>query len=307
MADTVDRIDVARVVWWRRLVVAAALLVCGVTAVSRAQTGDRNDAQCDSIIASARVDSTPAALYVSVGRADDGFFSPEEAHSMAVGVATMFTPPRPLRLSVFSGAPQMRMIRRVGADTATELRAPKITGVYRFWLRSKVDSVKPVTVRSTLVRAFDSAATEAIVSAMSTRGLIEVSVEDSMLVEVRFSTDSSVNAIRMLSAIFPRMPVVDVVPRRDNPPAVFPESESHDSTNRGVVVLRFVVDRDGTPTLGTVELVRASSLEFARAALQALPEQRFTPATVRGCTVAQEVIYPFTFAPPDSVKVPARH
>jgi hypothetical protein len=60
-------------------------------------------------------------------------------------------------------------------------------------------------------------------------------------------------------------------------------------------VLRFVVDRDGRPAMETVEIVRASGLAFARAAIVALPDQKFTPATIRGCPVAQLVDYPFIF------------
>jgi TonB family protein len=95
------------------------------------------------------------------------------------------------------------------------------------------------------------------------------------------------------------MPVIDAMPRRDNPPAAFPEDEKADSVTSGEVVLRFVVDRTGTPDLATIELVRATSLSFARAAVMALPSQRFEPATIRGCAVAQAVDYSFGFVLPN--------
>jgi outer membrane biosynthesis protein TonB len=120
-----------------------------------------------------------------------------------------------------------------------------------------------------------------------------------MRAEVRFSTDSSLISRRITSASFPRMPVVNAVPLRDNPPPVFPEEEKGDSTVLGEVVFRFVVARDGQPVMETVELVRGSSLNFVRAALAILPQQKFTPATIRGCSVSQRVEYPFTFAAPD--------
>lgn len=128
-----------------------------------------------------------------------------------------------------------------------------------------------------------------------------------MLVEIRFSTDSGANAVPMIDADFPRMPVVDAGPRRDNPPARFPESEKADGGGREDVVLEFVVDRAGLPALETVQMVRGRSPAFIRAALSALPQQRFTPATIRGCAVAQVVTYPFAFVPPDSAKVLPRH
>jgi outer membrane biosynthesis protein TonB len=120
-----------------------------------------------------------------------------------------------------------------------------------------------------------------------------------MRVDVRLSTDSTADARRMIVATFPRMPVIDAMPRRDNPPAAFPEDERADSVTSGEVVLRFVVDRTGTPDLATIELVRATSLSFARAAVMALPSQRFEPATIRGCAVAQAVDYSFGFVLPN--------
>jgi len=154
-------------------------------------------------------------------------------------------------------------------------------------------------IRASLMPGFDSAAIEAIDAAAAMRRLLPPAGEDSMHAEVRFSTDSSSGALRITSASFPRMPVVSAVPLRDNPPPVFPDEEKGDSTVTGEVVFRFVVDRDGKPAMETVELVRGSSLSFIRAALAILPRQKFTPATIRGCSVSQRVEYPFTFSPPD--------
>jgi len=103
-----------------------------------------------------------------------------------------------------------------------------------------------------------------------------------------------------VDADFPRMPVVDAVPFRNNPPAAFPEVEKLDSASRGEVVLRFVVDRAGLPAMETIEVVRATAMTFLRAALTVLPDQRFTPARINGCAVAQEIYYPFSFVMPAS-------
>jgi outer membrane biosynthesis protein TonB len=180
-----------------------------------------------------------------------------------------------------------------------ELQAPTVTGVYRFFTKKGSVSGMQV-VRASLMPGFDSAAIEAIQTAAATRALLPPAGEDSMRAEVRFSTDSSSGARRITSASFPRMPVVNAVPMRDNPQPVFPNEEKGDSTVTGEVVLRFVVDLDGRPAMETVELVRGSSLAFLKAALAVLPQQRFSPATIRGCSVSQRVEYPFTFAAPDS-------
>jgi hypothetical protein len=94
------------------------------------------------------------------------------------------------------------------------------------------------------------------------------------------------------------MPVVDAVPVLGNPAPAFPDAERRDSVAAGEALLRFVVVHHGIPILSTVEDVRASSVSFLRAALAILAAQRFTPATVRGCPVAQQVDYLFSFALP---------
>jgi outer membrane biosynthesis protein TonB len=100
------------------------------------------------------------------------------------------------------------------------------------------------------------------------------------------------------------MPVVSAVPRGDNPAASFPPSALADSISSGEVVLRFVVDATGDVVPGTVEVARASGIEFLRSALESLPSQHFSPATVHGCPVAQVVDYAFNFLQPTTTKPP---
>jgi hypothetical protein len=66
------------------------------------------------------------------------------------------------------------------------------------------------------------------------------------------------------------------------------------------VVLRFVVDPEGDVASGTIEVARATSIDFLRAALMSLPMQRFAPARIHGCPVAQVVDYSFSFVQPDN-------
>jgi TonB family protein len=167
------------------------------------------------------------------------------------------------------------------------------------------DTVPRVTViRESMLVGFDSAAIEAIVAGNAIRSALDSAVaSDSLRVDVRFSTDSLPGAVRLFSTRFPRMPIVDAAPRSSNPAAAYPEAAMADSLS-GEVVLRFVVGRDGTPEFRTVELVRATARAFVQAALEALDRQRFTPATIHGCAVAQQIDYPFTFVFPES---PPRH
>ena len=126
------------------------------------------------------------------------------------------------------------------------------------------------------------------------------------MLEVRIASDSTPHALKMVEAVFPRMPVIDAIPYADNPPARLPLGVYDDSTRRFDVMIRFVVDRAGLPALETIEVIRGSSLSFVREAFRALPKQRFTPARVKGCAVAQVVSYPFAFVWPPAGP-PIRH
>jgi hypothetical protein len=270
--------------------------------------------RCDSVVTAARVDSIPAALFLSVARLDGQLTEPRlEEISSTIG--SLFTPPKPFRLTVFMGPARMRMLRPMGSDTATTLRAPTVTGVYRFVVGYEFGIRSLVTVRASLMPGFDSAAATAIREAVGMRGALTVPASDSsMTFELRLSTDSTTGARRIVSADFPRMPVSDAVARGTNPPPVFPEDEKDDGATAGEVVLRFVVDRTGIPELETPEVVRATSVSFLKAALTALPAQRFSPAMIRGCAVAQRVDYSFSFvlpadvgSPREPAKRPVRH
>jgi TonB family protein len=117
---------------------------------------------------------------------------------------------------------------------------------------------------------------------------------DRWRLQVRLSGDSIDGSRRLAEGTFPRMRVRDAAPISKNRPA-FPDEARADSLDHGEVVLRFVVDRDGLPALETVELARSTEAPFARAALRALASQRFQPATIHGCPVAQVVEFPFIF------------
>jgi hypothetical protein len=262
-------------------------------------------ARCDSIVSASGVDTVPVAIFVRTTRLD-GALQAGQSKFVSEMIATAFVPPRPFRVSVFSGGPQMRAVRRTAPDSVGVLREPTITGVYRYTSTKRALVGRVETVRTSLVPGFDSSVTEAIRSATGledVRSMAEGDA-DSMRVEVRFATDSVGESYRVASAAFPRMPVVDAVPRRDNPPPEFPTSASADSGATGQVVLRFVVDLSGEVIPGTIEVSRATSLDFLKSALTSLPAQRFAPATIRGCPVAQLVDYSFSFMTPPGAKPP---
>ncbi len=285
----------------RKAVVAVIAAALRLGAQERAP----NDsiARCDSIIRASIVDSVDAGLYLSVRRIDGGALGPEQTHALADNIGAAFVLPQPLSLTVFSGPARLAALRPTTADHPTP-RPPTITGVYRV-TSTRVGTVTNIVImRSALSDAFDEAATAAIHDISPLHSFfVPPDGTDSMQIDVRFSTDSVSGVVaRLAAAHFPRMPVIDVVPLASNPPPAFPPA---DSASSGEVVLRFVVDRSGEPRLDAVEAVRATSMSFLNAALRSLPDQRFTPAMIRGCRVAQLIDYPFTFVRADST--PWRH
>jgi hypothetical protein len=224
--------------------------------------------------------------------------------TIARGIGSAFVAPRPFRISVFSGGSQMRALRRLAPDTVGELRAPTMVGVYRF-TTTRERLKRPVeTLRTSLVPGLDSVMADAIGFALTFEDARAIPDGDSMRVDVRVSTDSTAGALRFVTADFPRMPVVDAVPQSDNPPAEFPESAKDDSISTGEVVLRFVVLPSGDIAAGTIEVARATGLDFLRSALRSLPTQHFRPATIHGCPVSQLVDYALSFVQPMAAKPP---
>lgn len=275
---------------------AAAALSTHVVVAAAQSPAPPAQARCDSIVAAARVDSVATGLFITVGRLSGVEVRRHQLDVIANYLGAEFVAPRPFRLTVFSGPPLTRILRPLAVDSVGVLRAPGVTGVFRFTTPKKRSTPTVRTVRASLMAGFDSAAIAAIAGLSGLPSVFtSADDEDSTTFEVRFSSDSTLGAQRLFSAYFPRMPVIDAVPSRDNPAAEFPDDARRDSIGTGEVVLRFVVDRNGLPALETVEVVRANVLAFVRAALAALPSQLFSPATVHGCAVAQLVDYAFTF------------
>ena len=280
------------------------LIAASIPCAARAQMSA--DSRCDSVVARARVDSTPSAMFIAVKRADGGEWVWNEDLQLLTTIAGVFTPPIPFRLNVFAGPAVTRALRVRGADTTAELRAPTVTGVYRV-VSDSSGTVKSTRIaRASLMPGFDSAVVSAIEQTATIKQLFKPD-GDSLRIEVRFSSDSTPGARRLFSATFPRFPVVDARPLPTNPAPAFPDSDRAAGATSGEIVARFVVDRTGDPIPATIEIVRGNSLGFAREALAVFSAQRFTPATIHGCAVAQRIDYPFTFVLPEDPNRPPRH
>ena len=119
-------------------------------------------ARCDSIVAAARVDSVPAGLFISVGQLSGAQVRRHQLDVIANYLGAEFVAPRPFRLTVFSGPPLTRILRPLCSDSTGILRAPSVTGVFRFTSPKRGSAPDVRTVRASLMAGFDSAAISAI-------------------------------------------------------------------------------------------------------------------------------------------------
>jgi hypothetical protein len=278
------------------LAIAAVALSWGGARLARAQA-QTDSARCDSIVGAkaAVVDSVRAMIFVSVAEVGGDRLTYEQRDLIESRIARAFVPPTPFALSVFEGPALARALRiSSGADTLGVPRGASISGTYRVEVTESGAVSEPEVARSSLMRGLDSALIRAIRAAAGIGTAFRPVSGDRWRLEIRIGGDSADGARALAQGTFPRMRVRDATPGSKERPA-FPEAARADSLDHGEVVLRFVVDRDGAAALETVELVRATSLPFARAALVALGAQRFNPATIGGCPVAQVIEYPFIF------------
>jgi len=275
----------------RRCVAPAMVLLSLLGSFARAQRPDST--RCDSIMAAAAVDTADTGLYITIRRLDEGPEpDPRLVEGLAVKIAHAFHAPRPFRLSVFAGPLAMRGLRLAGADTTHAKRAASVTGTYSLWV-TESGPTEPFVLRASFIAGLDSSMLRAIAAPAYEWRQLQRHAGVAGRYRIRLSDDSTGGSLLAYGS-FPRMSVHDAMPKRAAP-LVFPDSALADSLDHGETVLRFVVDRAGVPALETVEVVRSTSLVFARAAVVALADQRFDPATIRGCPVAQVVEFPFIF------------
>ena len=274
----------------KRHAAAMALLVT-LGDLARAQRPDST--RCDSIMAAAAVDTADTGLYISIRRLDEGPEpDPRLVDGLAAKIAHAFHAPRPFRLSVFEGPLAMRGLRLAGADTTRATRAASVTGAYSLWV-TESGPTEPFVLRASFITGLDSSMLRAIATPVYEWRQLQRHAGVAGRYRIRLSDDSTGGSL-LAYGRFPRMSVHDAMPKRAAP-LVFPDSALADSLDHGETVLRFVVDRAGVPALETVEIVRSTALAFTRAAVMALVDQRFAPATIRGCPVAQVVEFPFIF------------
>lgn len=81
----------------------------------------------------------------------------------------------------------------------------------------------------------------------------------------------------------------------DNPPPRYPPT-MREQNIEGEVRAEFVVKADGSVDVSSIQIPKATRMEFASAVVTALPPMRFYAMQISGCNVAQLVPMPFVFS-----------
>jgi hypothetical protein len=264
-------------------------------------------ARCDSILRASRRDSVRVSVRAQFLRTDGGVLPNDFRALLTQELMIRLVLPRPLAVPTFGPGPtRLRMLRPergLGGDTTASLREPEIYGVYRFRLlrNGRADSLS-VAIPS-LAPGLDSSVITALRSASSERTFPlfgNVLTDDTVGLQLRVASGPEEPRLRgssqvLFESMFPRLLVINAVQRSGNPAAPYSEDERANGID-GDVLLRGVIDVDGTPILPTLEVIHATSRAFALSALRTIARWQFTPAHVGGCPVQQVVLVPFWFS-----------
>jgi hypothetical protein len=263
-------------------------------------------ANCDSIVAAARGDSTLVKVRAYLYRID-GLPLPSAYRDLLLqGITSHLELPRPLRIPIFEAGPvRLRMLRaeRDPSGDSTGLRAPVLSGVYQFALHRDGTAGLVVVAASSLVPDFDLSVTRAVAAASKDRSLPQLRrdvVGNEIPLQLRITSGAEDSRVRvpgfdLFASYFPRMHMIDARPSSENLPPAYPELEREDGRD-GEVFVQMVVGENGSFVPGTVDVIRSSSPVFSAAALVALVGYKFTPAHVESCVVPQIVHVPFWFS-----------
>jgi hypothetical protein len=263
--------------------------------------------RCDSILSANRLDSVRVSVRGQLLRTDGGVLPTNFRTLLTQEIMIRLVLPRPLAVPTFAPGPvRLRMLRperALSGDRTASLREPEIYGVYRFRL-SRTGSVDSVSIAiPSIAPGLDSAVIMALRVASAERTMpmfLDVLTEDTLHLQLRITSGPEEPRLRgssqvLFQSMFPRLLVTDAVAHAGSPAAPFPDEEQTTGSD-GDVLIRGVIDVDGTPLVPTLEVVHATSRAFALSALRTIVRWRFVPARVGTCPVQQVVFVPFWFS-----------
>jgi len=284
------------------VVVVLLSAAAAVGAQQPRQAVDSTKLQCDSVLRGAVVDSERVLVRSLLLRRDGYPLPRNEAGLILQEFGAQLRLPRPMQLPVFSPGPvQTRSLRVLRTDEGT-LRRPRLEATYQLVMLRDGTATKLQTVRPSLVAGLDSAVLDAL-AAMSKEKLFprlaDELAADSIPLSLNLTSGSGGRGtdVTLFAAMFPMVPIVDAALQEPAPTPEYPKEE-RDVGVEGDVLFQVVVNADGEPELATLEVMHASTRNFALAAFDAVKMMRWTPAHLGACSVPQVVSVPVHFALP---------
>ena len=288
----------------RRLAVVVALPLLAAAAHSQEprQAPDSVRQRCDSLLRASVADSE-RVLVRSLLLRRDGYHLPRtEAQIILQEFGTQLRLPRPMQVPVFSPGPVQTRSLRVLRTDESNLRRPRLAATYQLVMLRDGTATRIATLRPSLVAGLDSAVLSAL-AAMSKEKLFPILEEDYAADSIPLTLNLTSGSggfgteITLFAAMFPMVPIVDAAVQEPVPAPEYPKEE-RDAGVEGDVLFQVVVNADGEPELATLEVMHASTRNFALAAFDALRQMHWTPAHLAGCSVPQVVSVPVRFTVP---------
>ena len=288
----------------RRLGVVVALPLLAATAHSqqRRQGPDSVQQHCDSLLRASVVDSERVLVRSFLLRRDGLPLPKSEAQIILQEFGTQLRLPRPMQVPVFSPGPvQTRSLRVLRTDEGN-LRRPRLEATYQLVMLRDGTATRIATVRPSLVAGLDSAVLSAL-AAMSKEKLFPILAEDYAADSIPLTLNLTSGSggfgtdVTLFASMFPMVPIVDAAVQEPVPAPEYPKQE-RDVGVEGNVLFQVVVNAWGEPELATLEVMHASTRNFAVAAFDAVRQMRWTPAHLAGCAVPQVVSVPVRFTLP---------
>ncbi len=292
---------------WRVGVALVGLLAIRATAQNPVrQSADTTKApsaaECDSMVARARVDSVSTTVRAYLQRIDGGIMSRNYADLLLQDFAQRFHPPQPLRIPVLAAGPASLRALSPEKRTGAAVRELYIDDVVDFTAKSD-GTIGALQLRITSMSPeFDSTVVATLV-AMGREDLMPVPTseekEDTIPLRLRITSGPgwSGHERALFISQLPKLSGSDAMELEGNPLPPYPEEEKALGMD-GYVLFQIIVSRQGSVQPGTIEVLQSTSLAFLRSALGVLDSMRFTPAHVGSCPMPQVMRLPFRFQAP---------
>lgn len=291
----------------------AALAVFRATSIASAQHSVADSARCAAALNGPTKDSAIVEMDAIFSTFDSRRVIPDEYRALlGEGLRESLVLPRPLTVGAYDDSLAAALV--AGAKHGEYANAT-LRSYYRLTLRRDGRLTNARAVGGGQSAAFDDAIVSALVTLDSNRllppprGMDSVFDGDTLpiLLTIRAGSEVSTKlpsgpSPRVTSAtplLQLRLPLYRVEKRAVAVPGnVFPRYpySMRSGHIEGEVQLEFLVRSDGTVDPGSIQAIKATSIDFLQSVITVLPAMHFYPMRIAGCDVAAWVHMPFVFS-----------